>query len=225
MPGGRPGQARRLVCLPARGLRRQQQPRTPSSWLSQQRLRLFLASALRCCRRAVRMILLRVPNCSCPTPWPCPAVLACLRAAQSQLMSLCPGLKCESGCSALWIHSKEASLLVYPPHSPSNKTLRDSTNSAWMLPVDPCMISSSSTTGGKLEKGPAALLSCLEGILRISAPLPGGSLLSPGPHASMPRLARSTSSTSASPVRPPVPQQAPLPGTPGTVVMEDDPPG
>ena len=91
-----------------------------------------------------------------------------------------------------------------------------------MLPIDLCMTSYSSITGGKLEKGPAALLSCLEGILRTSAPLPGGSLLSPGPHASVPRLARSTT---ASPVRPPIPQQAPLPATPGTVVMEDDPPG
>lgn len=80
-------------------------------------------------------------------------------------------------------------------------------------------------TGGKLEKGPAALVSCLEDVLRTSAPPPPPpvpSMLSPMPPGSGRRSARSTT---VSPVRQAVPLQAPLPpDTPGSVMMEDNAP-
>ena len=79
--------------------------------------------------------------------------------------------------------------------------------------------------GGQLEKGPAALVSCFEDILRASAPPPPPpipSVLSPVPPGSG---RRSASSATVSPARPAAPVQAPLPpDTPGSVMMEDDPP-
>ncbi|CAL5218711.1 g423 [Coccomyxa viridis] len=79
--------------------------------------------------------------------------------------------------------------------------------------------------GGQLEKGPAAMLSCFEDILRASAPPPPPpipSVLSPVPPGSG---RRSVSSATVSPARPSAPLQAPLPpDTPGSVMMEDDPP-
>lgn len=79
--------------------------------------------------------------------------------------------------------------------------------------------------GSQLEKGPAALVKCFEGILRASAPPPpppDPNMLSPVPLGSGRRF---ISSATVSPARPPAPLQAPLPpDTPGSVMMEDDPP-
>ena len=75
--------------------------------------------------------------------------------------------------------------------------------------VDACLLGA----GDKLEKGLTALLSCFEDMIRFAAPSP--SVLSP-------RLARAPSASPAglmTPVQPPLP-----PNTPGTAVMEDDPP-
>ena len=69
------------------------------------------------------------------------------------------------------------------------------------------------------------MLSCFEDILRASAPPPPPpipSVLSPVPPGSG---RRSVSSATVSPARPSAPLQAPLPpDTPGSVMMEDDPP-
>ena len=79
--------------------------------------------------------------------------------------------------------------------------------------------------GNQLEKGPAALLSCFEGILRAAAPPPPPpvtSMLSPVPPGLGRRSARASS---VSPARQAAPLTAPLPpDTPGNVMLEDDPP-
>ena len=75
------------------------------------------------------------------------------------------------------------------------------------------------TAGGKLEKGPAAVVSCLEDILRATVPPPPPTVPSPVPLGAGHMSA--TLSASSSPVHPAVPLQ----GSPGgAAVIEDAPP-
>lgn len=73
--------------------------------------------------------------------------------------------------------------------------------------------------GGKLEKGPAAVVSCFEDILRATVPPPPPAVPSPVPLGAEHMSA--TLSAFSSPVHPAVPLQ----GSPGgAAVMEDAPP-